>query len=284
MQQKRKLFIITGMSGAGKSQALKMFGDLGFYCVDNLPLALFQQFASYVKDHTELQHIALGIDVREGERLRELPALLKKAIKDDFTAKVIFLDASDECLIRRFSETKHKHPLHKKLAAAIAHEHEILKPIKIAADKVIDTTDLKLGELKEKLSALLELKQEGDMQISVVSFGFKNGIPKDTDIVMDVRFLPNPYYVPELKEKTGLDKAVQDYILSFPDSPEFADRFADLIKYLIPRYIKEGKSYLTIAMGCTGGKHRSVFMAHALAETLRKQGLSASEFHRDIGL
>lgn len=283
MQQKRKLFIITGMSGAGKSQALKMFGDLGFYCVDNLPLALFQAFASYVKNHPELQNIALGIDVREGERLKELPAILKKTMREDFTTKVIFLDASEECLIRRFSETKHKHPLHKKLAAAIAHEHEMLKPIKVAADKVIDTTDLKLGELKEKLSELLELKKEGEMQISVVSFGFKNGIPKDTDLVMDVRFLPNPYYVKELKEKTGLDKAVQDYILSFPDSQDFADRFADLIKYLIPRYIKEGKSYLTVAMGCTGGKHRSVFMAHQLAETLRKQGLSASEFHRDIG-
>lgn len=284
MQQKRKLFIITGMSGAGKSQALKMFGDLGFYCVDNLPLALFQEFASYVKNHPELQNIALGMDVREGERLKELPAVVKKTTKQDFTAKVIFLDASEECLIRRFSETKHKHPLHKKLAAAIAHEHELLKPIKVAADKVIDTTDLKLGELKEKISELLELKKEGEMQISVVSFGFKNGIPKDTDLVMDVRFLPNPYYVKELKEKTGLDKAVQDYILSFPDSQEFADRFAELIKYLIPRYIKEGKSYLTVAMGCTGGKHRSVFMAHQLAETLRKQGLSASEFHRDIGL
>ena len=284
MQPKRKLFIITGMSGAGKSQALKMFGDLGFYCVDNLPLALFEQFAAYVKDHTELQHIALGIDVREGERLKELPILLKQTFKKDFTAKLIFLDASEECLIRRFSETKHKHPLHKKLAAAIAHEHDLLKPIKIAADKVIDTTDLKLGELKEKISQLLELKQEGEMQISVVSFGFKNGIPKDTDLVMDVRFLPNPYYVKELKEKNGLDQAVQDYILSFKESQEFADRFADLIKYLIPQYIKEGKSYLTIAMGCTGGKHRSVFMAHQLAQTLRKQGLSASEFHRDIRL
>ncbi len=282
MHQKRKLFIITGMSGAGKSQALKIFGDLGFYCVDNLPLALFPQFASYVIEHADLQHVALGIDVREGERLKELPALLKQTTKEDFEVNVIFLDASDECLIRRFSETKHKHPIHKKLAAAIAHEHDLLKPIKIASDKVIDTTDLKLGELKEKISALLELKKEGEMQISVVSFGFKNGIPKDTDLVMDVRFLPNPYYVKELKNKTGLDKAVQDYILSFQQTKEFADKFADLIKYLIPQYIKEGKSYLTIAMGCTGGKHRSVFMAHQLAETLRKQGLSASEFHRDI--
>lgn len=284
MQQKRKLFIITGMSGAGKSQALKMFGDLGFYCVDNLPLALFQQFVAYVTEHAELQNIALGIDVREGERLKQLPTVLKESTKEDFRPKVIFLDASDECLIRRFSETKHKHPIHKKLAAAIAHEHELLAPIKATADKVIDTTDLKLGELKEKISALLELKKEGDMQISIVSFGFKHGLPKDTDVVMDVRFLPNPYYVKELKEKTGLDKEVQQYILSFEQTKVFSEKFADLIKYLIPQYIKEGKSYLTIAMGCTGGKHRSVFMAHQLAETLRAQGLSASEFHRDIGL
>lgn len=283
MQSKRKLFIITGMSGAGKSQALKMFGDLGFYCIDNLPLALVPQFISYVQSHPELQHIALGMDVREGEGIKELPRLLKQLSKEGFSAKVIFLDASEECLIRRFSETKHKHPLQKKLAAAIAHEHDLLKPIKIAADKVIDTTDLKLGELKEKLSALLEVKKEGEMQISVVSFGFKNGIPKDTDLVMDVRFLPNPYYVKNLKNKTGLDKAVQDYILSFKQTQEFADKFADLIKYLIPQYITEGKSYLTIAIGCTGGKHRSVFMAHQLAETLRGLGLSASEFHRDIG-
>lgn len=283
-QQKRKLFIITGMSGAGKSQALKMFGDLGFYCVDNLPLALFQQFVTYVAEHEELQNIALGIDVREGERLKQLPAVLKESTKEDFRPKVIFLDASDECLIRRFSETKHKHPIHKKLAAAIAHEHELLAPIKATADKVIDTTDLKLGELKEKISALLELKKEGDMQISIVSFGFKHGLPKDTDVVMDVRFLPNPYYVKELKEKTGLDKEVQQYILSFEQTKVFSEKFADLIKYLIPQYIKEGKSYLTIAMGCTGGRHRSVFMAHQLAETLRAQGLSASEFHRDIGL
>ena len=281
---KRHIFIITGMSGAGKSQALKMFGDLGFYCVDNLPLALFENFISYVRENETLQNIALGIDIREGDRLREMPKLLNAMAKNDFSVKVVFLDASEECLIRRFSETKHKHPIHKKLVAAIEHEREFLSPIRTMADKVIDTSDLKLGELKEKLSALITLKRAGDMQISVMSFGFKYGIPKDCDIVMDVRFLPNPYYVKDLKEKTGLDKPVQDYIMSFPDAPEFATRFADLIKYLIPKYITEGKSYLTIAMGCTGGKHRSVFMAHQLAAYLNKLGLSASEFHRDIGL
>ena len=281
---KRRIFIITGMSGAGKSQALKIFGDLGFYCVDNLPLALFGDFIKYVRANGEIQNIALGIDVREGDRLKQMPKLISALPKEDFTVKVIFLDAAEDCLVRRFSETKHKHPIHKKLAAAIAHEREVMNPIKTAADKVIDTSDLKLGERKEKLSALLSLTREQDMQISVMSFGFKHGLPKDCDVVMDVRFLPNPYYVAGLKEKTGLDEDVQKYIMSFKESQEFAEKFADLIKYLIPKYIKEGKSYLTIAMGCTGGKHRSVFMAHKLAEYLNQLGLSASEFHRDIGL
>lgn len=281
---KRKLFIITGMSGAGKSQALKIFGDFGFYCVDNLPLALFGNFLTYVKERSDLQNIALGIDVREGEGLKEMPKLLKSLAKEDFTVKVVFLDAGEECLIRRFSETKHKHPIHKKLAAAIQHERDLLRPIKVLADKIIDTSALKLGELKEQLSALLGFTHEGEMQISVVSFGFKHGILKDADVVMDVRFLPNPYYIEELKTKTGLDKPVQEYINGFPETREFEEKFADLIKYLIPKYIKEGKSYLTIAIGCTGGKHRSVFMAHELSQYLRKLGLNASEFHRDIGL
>ena len=281
---KRRIFIITGMSGAGKSQALKIFGDFGFYCVDNLPLALFKNFTDYLKQSGERRDVALGIDVREGDLLKDMPKILNSMAEDDFVVKVIFLDASEECLIRRFSETKHRHPIHKKLATAISHEREVMSPIRTMADKVIDTSDLKLGELKEKLSALMGLTRQGDMQITVVSFGFKNGILKDCDIVMDVRFLPNPFYLPELREKTGLDKEVQQYIMSFKESKEFAEKFTDLIKYLIPKYIKEGKSYLTIAMGCTGGKHRSVFMAHELAQRLTKAGLNASEFHRDIGL
>lgn len=281
---KRRLFIITGMSGAGKSQALKIFGDLGFYCVDNLPLALFGDFITYIQKDTQHNDIALGIDVREGDRLKQLPKILKTIPEADFTVKVIFLDASEECLVRRFSETKHRHPIHDKLAAAILHERHLLMPLRTMADKVVDTSNLKLGELKESLSSLLGAQRSDDMQISVASFGFKNGILKDCDIVMDVRFLPNPYYVPGLKEKTGLDKEVQDYILSFEDTKDFLNRYTDLIEYLIPKYIKEGKSYLTIAMGCTGGKHRSVFMAHELSQRLRKIGLNATEYHRDIGL
>lgn len=279
---KRRIFIITGMSGAGKSQALKIFGDFGFYCVDNLPIALFKNFVDYLRTTETRQDVALGVDVREGDRLKELPKMLKEMAADDFIVKVIFLDAAEDCLIRRFSETKHRHPIHKKLSAAISHERKTLSPIRSLADKVIDTSNLKLGELKEKLSALLGYTRDGEMQISVASFGFKNGILKDCDIVMDVRFLPNPYYIADLKEKTGLDKPVQDYILSFKETQEFIDKFTDLIQYLIPKYIQEGKSYLTIAMGCTGGRHRSVFMAHEIARRLNKMGLTASEFHRDI--
>ncbi len=282
-KNKRRIFIITGMSGAGKSQALKIFGDFGFYCVDNLPLALFQNFIEYITTSTDHENIALGMDMREGDRLKDLPALVKATKSPNFDIKIVFLDASDECLIRRFSETKHRHPIHKKLAVAISHEREALRGIRTMADKIIDTSDLKLGELKEKLSILLNSKRTDDMQISVVSFGFKHGILKDCDIVMDVRFLPNPYYVPSLKNKTGLDKPVQDYISSFKETQEFATKFTSLVKYLIPKYIKEGKSYLTIAMGCTGGRHRSVFMAHELAKRLSEAGLTASEFHRDIG-
>lgn len=281
---KRRLFIITGMSGAGKSQALKIFGDLGFYCVDNLPLALFGDFIAYVRQDTARNDIALGIDVREGDRLKELPKILKTIPRADFNTKVVFLDASEETLIRRFSETKHRHPIHDKLAAAILHERRLLTPLRTLADKVVDTSELKLGELKENLSMLLGSVREKEMQICMASFGFKNGILKDSDIVMDVRFLPNPYYVPGLKEKTGLDKEVQDYILSFPDTADFLDRYTGLIQYLIPKYIKEGKSYLTIAMGCTGGRHRSVFTAHELSQRLRAAGFNATEYHRDIGI
>ncbi len=250
--------------------------------MDNLPIALFQHFIDYLRASGSRQDIALGIDVREGDRLKELPKMLNSMTADDFIVKVLFLDAAEDCLIRRFSETKHRHPIHKKLSAAISHERKTLSPIRSLADKVIDTSNLKLGELKEKLSALLGYTREGEMQISVASFGFKNGILQDCDIVMDVRFLPNPYYVADLKEKTGLDKPVQDYILSFKETHEFIDKFVDLIQYLIPKYIQEGKSYLTIAMGCTGGQHRSVFMAHEIARRLNKMGLTASEFHRDI--
>ena len=282
--KKGKFFIITGISGAGRTQALKIFGDFGFYCVDNLPLALFANFSKHIKDRGTWENIALGIDIREGESLKSLPSVMKSISRQGFEPKLLFLEASDDVLVRRFSETKHKHPLQEQLLTALAKERQFLAPIKQLADTEINTSNLTLGELKEKISKLLEIKRTQEMNISVVSFGYKHGLPMEADLVMDVRFLKNPYYVAALREKTGLDKEVQDYIKKSPHASNFLKKFMDLVVYLVPKYIKEGKSYLTIAVGCSGGKHRSVFMAHSLAEILREKGFKVSEFHRDINI
>jgi UPF0042 nucleotide-binding protein len=279
--KKGKFFIITGISGAGKTQALKIFGDFGFYCVDNLPLALFKDFAKYIKTSVSLENIALGIDIREGERIKDLPEIIKTVKEEGFDIKLLFLDASDEVLVRRFSETKHKHPFKDQLASAIARERALLNPIKQIADAEIKTSNLTLGELKEKISKLLEITSDQEMNISIVSFGYKNGLPLEADLIMDVRFLTNPYYVAEFREKTGLDSEVREYIRKSPNADTFLSKFTDMVLYLIPKYIKEGKSYLTIAIGCSGGRHRSVYMAHALAENLRAGGFKVAEFHRD---
>ena len=229
-----------------------------------------------------MENIALGIDIREGERIKDLPKIMQTIEAQGFNPKLLFLDASDEILVRRFSETKHKHPLAEQLLTAISKERELLTPIKQIADSEIKTSNLTLGELKEKISKLLEVTSSKEMSISIVSFGYKNGLPLEADVVMDVRFLENPYYQPELKTKTGLDPEVQEFIKQSPFAMEFLQKFTDMVVYLIPKYIKEGKSYLTIAVGCSGGKHRSVFMAHSLAETLRTKNFKVSEFHRDI--
>ena len=282
--KKGKFFIITGISGAGKTQALKILGDFGFYCVDNLPLALFGNFSKYIKTRSDCKNIALGIDIREGENLKTLPILIKSISRQGYEAKLIFLEASDEVLVRRFSETKHKHPLEDQLIAAIAKERSLLAPIKQRADDEINTSSLTLGELKEKISELLNITRSQEMNVSVISFGYKHGIPLESDLVIDVRFLKNPYYQAALREKNGLDKEVQDYLKKVPYTLTFLKRFTEMILYLIPKYIKEGKSYLTIAVGCSGGKHRSVFMAHSLAEVLRQKGFKVSEFHRDLDI
>ena len=280
----KKFFIITGLSGAGKTQALKILGDFGFYCVDNLPVALLKDFVKYVKENPNLTTIALGIDIREGSNLPSLPSVLDKIKADGFETKLIFLDASTEVLLRRFSETKHRHPLEDELTAAIKEEKAFLKPLKIAADEIINTSSTTLGDLKDEMSKILQVKKSQEMLISVISFGYKNGIPLEADLVMDVRFLKNPYYVAALREKNGLDKEVQEYILKSPYTKTFIKKFTDMIIYLLPKYIKEGKSYLTIAVGCSGGKHRSVFMAHHLALALQKKGFNCIETHRDIDI
>lgn len=280
----KQFFIITGLSGAGKTQALKILGDFGFYCVDNLPFALLKDFIKYVNSKQNLTKIALGIDIREGSNLPVLPTVLEKIKENGFNTKLIFLEASTSVLLRRFSETKHRHPLEDDLATAIKQEKQFVKPLKIAADEIINTSSTTLGELKEEIGKLLKVKRTQEMLISIISFGYKNGIPLESDLVMDVRFLKNPYYVASLREKTGLDKEVQDYILKSPHTKTFINKFTKMIVYLLPKYIKEGKSYLTISVGCSGGKHRSVFMAHHLALALQKLGFNCTETHRDIDI
>ncbi|MCX5784020.1 MAG: RNase adapter RapZ [Elusimicrobia bacterium] len=277
-----KIFIITGMSGAGKSQALKCFEDFGFYCVDNLPLALFPQFVKFVHSRREAGDIALGIDIREGGGLKDIPRAIKALSQHGLSVKIIFLDASDSVLVSRFSETRHRHPLGKNIALAIKAERKMLLELKAMAYKAIDTANTTLGELKETLSKLLELKRSHEMKLSLISFGYKYGIPIDADIIMDVRFLANPNYIGRLKNKTGLDRQVAEYISKDARVKGFLERFLGLVKFLLPAYIKEGKSYLTIALGCTGGKHRSVYIADMLSKSLRAQGLSVFEFHKDI--
>lgn len=279
---RQKVFIITGISGAGKSQALKAFEDLGFFCVDNLPLTLLDHFADFLTKRRERDPVALGIDIREGKYLEGLPRLLKSLPGRGLDYRVIFLDASDDVVIQRFSETRHRHPLGLKVSEAIREERRRLAPIKEIAGKVIDTSALTLGELKETLSQTLELSGTEEMTLSVVSFGYKYGIPRDADIVIDVRFLPNPNYVENLRRRTGLDPRVRRYVLDQPTAAKFLGDFWRLIRDLLPLYVREGKSYLTIAIGCTGGRHRSVSMTHLLAHKLKSSGYPVQEFHRDI--
>ncbi len=278
----KRFFVISGVSGAGKSQALKVFEDFGWFCVDNLPIALLDDFARLVEKSPVMTRVALGMDVREGRLLAALPAQLQEMRAKGLGIRVLFIDASNESIVRRFSETRHRHPLGGKIAEAVKQERRLLAPIKGAADKVIDTTQLTLGELKEKISETLGLTRTREMTLQVVSFGYKNGAPIDADIIMDVRFLPNPYYLPSLRFKTGLDGPVQRHILSQPIARRFLVDWLKLIMKLLPHYVKEGKSYLTIAVGCTGGRHRSVFCTRWLAQKLRSSGHPVQEFHRDI--
>ncbi|MDE1975984.1 MAG: RNase adapter RapZ [Elusimicrobia bacterium] len=278
----RKIFVISGISGAGKSQALKAFEDLGFFCVDNLPVALLKGFTALMEESRNWRLVALGMDIREGRLIETLPQVLGRLKRRGIDYRILFLEASDAAIIQRFSETRHRHPLGLKLPEAIREERRRLVPIKAIADKVIDTSTMTLGELKEAVSATLELSRPREMTLSAVSFGYKYGLPIDADIVMDVRFLPNPNYVPGLRRKTGLDAPVKRYIMALPEAREFLKKYLDLISALIPQYMKEGKSYLTVAVGCTGGRHRSVCLTHLLAQELKKKGHPVQEFHRDV--
>ncbi len=279
----RSLFIITGISGAGKSQALKVFEDFGYFCVDNLPVVLSENFSDLLMKSPRHKNVALGVDIRGGEFLSGFADSIAKMRARGWNCRILFLDASDKVVVQRFSETRHRHPLGKDIPQAIRDERKGLLDIKGMADKIIDTSRLTLGELKERLSVAMERKHTQEMSLSVVSFGYKFGIPLDADLVMDVRFMPNPNYRPNLKGKTGLDKSVQAYIRRQPFAKEFLRQFGRLVRSLLPHYIREGKSYLTIAIGCTGGRHRSVYVTRSVARELSKSGYVVREFHRDIG-
>jgi UPF0042 nucleotide-binding protein len=278
-----ELVIITGMSGSGKASALKAFEDLGYYCVDNLPVELIPRFAELAVQSAEIQRTALVVDVREGTKLERLPGILK-SVKQMIPTRVIYLEASDAALLRRFSETRRPHPLgtDAPVKSALQAERRHLKPIRAIADFVIDTSKFNVHELRAHLTQQFQ-HQESDKNIlvSCVSFGFKHGVPEDADLVFDVRFLPNPHFVPEFRPLTGKDARVAKYIRSFPQTQEFINRISELLVYLLPHYVREGKSYLTISFGCTGGQHRSVMIAEDVSRALRKAGYRVKVLHRD---
>ncbi|HKR84278.1 MAG TPA: RNase adapter RapZ [Terriglobales bacterium] len=277
------LVIITGMSGSGKASVLKAFEDLGYYCVDNLPVGLIPRFAELVGQSSEIERTALVVDVREGRQLDELPDIVK-SVRRMISTKVIFLEASDPVLLRRYSETRRPHPLGTKepVKASLAAERRHLRHIRDLADLVIDTSKFNVHELRAHITELFEKKENGrNILVSCVSFGFKHGVPDDADLLFDVRFLPNPHFVPEFRPLTGRHPKVAKYIRSFPQTAEFIQRISDLLVYLLPHYIHEGKSYLTIAFGCTGGQHRSVMIAEDVAKRLKKAGYRIKVVHRD---
>ncbi len=280
-----ELVILTGMSGAGKASALKAFEDLGYYSVDNLPLDLIPRFADLVRSSAEITRAALVIDVREGMRLERFPSILKK-VRKVLSTRVVFLEASEEALIRRFSETRRPHPLGREetVPDSIRAERKRLDPIRNVADILLDTTKFNVHELRAHINAQFEGRgaPEQTLTVSCMSFGFKNGVPTDADLVFDVRFLPNPHFVPEFRELTGKHPKVAQYVQSFAQTEEFLKKTAELLEFLLPHYIQEGKSYLTVAFGCTGGQHRSVFIAEEMKRRLEMASYRVKAAHRDM--
>ena len=285
-----RFVIVTGVSGAGKSTALKMLEDARYFCVDNLPIPLLEKFASLMPEiqGQEVQNVALGIDARSGRSLDELEAVLDGMKKAGYDFEILFLDAQDYVLVKRYKETRRSHPLamNGRVDDGIRLEREKMNFLKRRADYIIDTTHLLTRELREEIEKIFVKNQEFyNMVVSVLSFGFKYGIPADADLVFDVRFLPNPYYIDELRPLTGMDDSVFNYVMESEAAGEFADRLEDMVNFLIPNYKKEGKTSLVIAIGCTGGKHRSVTFARELYGRLSRRG-GAYGFrleHRDIG-
>jgi len=281
-----QVLILTGVSGSGKSTALRALEDAGFYCVDNLPIPFLDKLLE-LSAHTagEVSRIALGVDAREGRFLAEAPRIIEEVRQKGSDVQVLFLDASDEALVRRYSETRRRHPLAGEggtVPDGIAAERRALAALKAMADEVIDTTTLNVHELKRLVTRRFVAGEAGRLGVTLVSFGFRLGLPAHADMVLDVRFLPNPYFVPELKAFPGTDPRVAAFVLGQPDAKAFLARLVDLLGFLLPRYRAEGKSYLTLAIGCTGGKRRSVAMAGALAERLEQGGQPVRLWHRDV--
>jgi len=282
----RELVILTGLSGSGKASALKTFEDLGYYSVDNLPLELIPRFADLVAKSAEITHAAMVVDVREGSRLERFPSILAK-VRKVLPTRVVFLEASDDALVRRFSETRRPHPLGRgeTVTTSIRAERRRLDPVRNVADILLDTSRFNVHELRAHINAQFTRgvsKNDRNLTISVTSFGFKNGVPSDADLVFDVRFLPNPHFVPEFRALTGKHPKVAKYVRQFPQTREFLDKVTDMLTFLLPHYIHEGKSYLTIGIGCTGGQHRSVMIAEELKKRLGAAGYRAKSSHRDM--
>lgn len=281
-----KIVIITGMSGAGKSSAINLFEDMGYYCMDNMPPELLASVADFiVKSDSVIDKICVAVDVRSGELYKKLEECTQDLRRSGIDVSILFIDCDDDCLLRRFKETRRKHPLDEEasgnLVSAIALERVATSRAREIADYYIDSSSTGVVAFKDKIKEMFFEKTDAII-IDAVSFGFKHGVPKDADLVFDVRCLPNPFYVPELKPKTGLDDEVYNYVMSFDDAKAFYDRIYDMVKFLIPLYAKEGKSRLVIAFGCTGGKHRSISFARRLSNELAGEGFTVRADHRHI--
>ncbi|NOY46229.1 MAG: RNase adapter RapZ [Deltaproteobacteria bacterium] len=281
-----RLVVVTGLSGSGKSSALRALEDLGFFCVDNLPARLLVRFLELsVLAGGEIHKVAVGMDLREPHFLEDYRQAFQEAERLGIRTEVLYLEASDEVLVRRFSETRRRHPLARdgSLAEGIARERRLFQEIKGAADRVIDTSGMNVHDLKRAVWSYFRAGPEDrTLQVNLLSFGYRYGIPHEADILLDVRFLPNPYFVPALKGRTGREAAVQDHVLSSEQAQEFLRRFLDLLEYLVPLYEQEGKTSLTVAIGCTGGKHRSVSLVEELGRRLRAEGRAVRVLHRDV--
>jgi UPF0042 nucleotide-binding protein len=280
-----RFVIISGISGAGKSIALKSMQDIGYFCVDNLPPALIPKFAELCNQtETNIMKVALGIDIREGKFLTDFFKEFDELRKENYQVELIFLEADDDVLVRRHSETRRKPPLSEgiSIAEAIKKERDKLEPLKEKADKIIDTSEYNLHQLREVFNSYFQETDKKKMNISILTFGYKYGTPYNVDLIFDIRFLPNPHFVDDLRRLSGLDKKVIDYVLNSKISKKFLKIFFDFIKFLIPQYENEGKSYLTIGIGCTGGRHRSVTIGEELNKFIKKLGYKPIMIHRDI--